>query len=313
MQYTTKCLIIGSGGAGCTAGIYTGRANLKPILICGEPGGQLATTNEVENYPGFENIKGGVLMEKMLQQAKKCGTTVITDVLNKVNLSTRPFIAESASHKYIADSIIITTGAQAKWLGLKSETEYKGFGVSACAVCDGNFYRNKIVAVVGGGNTAVTEAIYLSAIAKKVYLVHRNKNFKAENILLEKIKNINNLEIMIDYTVEEIIGNQDALGKFVSGIKLKHTITNQLIDVNVDGVFIAIGHKPCVDLFAGQLELTEHGYIKTNPVTHQTSVKGVFAGGDVQDEFHKQAIIACGSGCICALEVEKFLSKVATQ
>ena len=307
MEYKTKCLIIGSGGAGCTAGIYTARANLKPVLICGELGGQLATTSDVENYPGFENIKGGELMDKMLKQAEKCGATIVMDLLTKIDLSKRPFIATSGSNKYIADSVIIATGAKAKWLGLESEERYKGFGVSACAVCDGNFYRNKIVAVVGGGNTAITEAIYLSSIAKKVYLIHRSKNFKAEKVLLDKISNIENIEIIANSIVEEIIGDEDAIGKFVVGVKIKNINNEELKILNLDGVFIAIGHEPCTELFTGQIEFTGRGYIKTDPITKETSVRGVFACGDVQDELHKQAVVACGSGCVCALEVEKFL------
>ena len=307
MEYKTKCLIIGSGVAGCTAGIYTARANLKPVLICGEPGGQLAATSDVENFPGFETIKGGELTDKMRIQAEKCGTQVVMDLLTEVDLSKYPFVAKSNSNIYIANTIIIATGAKAKWLGLESEEKYKGCGVSACAVCDGNFYRNKIVAVIGGGNTAVTEAIYLSSIAKKVYLIHRSENFKAENVLLEKLCKTPNIEILTNYKTDEILGNEDAMGKFVNGIKLINTKDKSIKQVELDGVFIAIGHKPSVELFDGQLEMTEHGYIKTDAITKETSVKGVFACGDVQDEFHKQAVVACGSACVCALEVEKML------
>ena len=307
MNYSTKCLIIGSGVAGCTAGIYTARANLEPIIICGEPGGQLATTGDVENFPGFEKIKGFELTEKMRQQAEKCGANIVMDVITNINLSSKPFIAKSSSNVYTAETVIIATGAKAKWLGLESEQKYKGYGVSACAVCDGNFYRDKVVSVVGGGNTAVTEALYLSSIAKKVYLIHRNKNFKAEQVLIDKIFATKNIEILTDMVVDEILGGEDALGKFVTGINLKSVTDESVKKIDLDGVFIAIGHQPDTKLFEGQLEFTQRGYIKTDPVTKETSVKGVFACGDVQDEFHKQAVIACGTGCICALEVEKLL------
>ena len=308
MEYTTKCLIIGSGGAGCTAGIYTARAGLQPIMICGEPGGQLATTSDVENYPGFETISGQDLMDKMRMQAEKCGTKIITDWLTGVNLSKRPFIAKSSNNTYIADTIIIATGAKAKWLGLESEEKYKGYGVSACAVCDGNFYRNKVVAVVGGGNTAVTEALYLSKIAKKVYLIHRKNTFKAEQVLMEKLNNEEKIKIIPDSIVDDILGKEDALGKFVVGVKIKNTNDSETQIIDLDGVFVAIGHQPSTELFNQQLELTDRGYIKTNPITKETNVRGVFACGDVQDEYHKQAVVACGTGCICALEVEKFLT-----
>ena len=307
MNYNTKCLIIGSGVAGCTAGIYAARANLEPIIICGEPGGQLATTGDVENFPGFEKIKGFELTERMRQQAEKCGAKIIMDLITNVDLSSKPFVVKSDGNVYIAETLIIATGAKAKWLGLESEQEYRGHGVSACAVCDGNFYRDKIVAVVGGGNTAITEALYLSSIAKKVYLIHRNKNFKAEQVLLNKISETKNIEILTDMVVDKILGDEDALGKFVTGINLKNVINENIKKIELDGVFIAIGHKPDTKLFERQLELTQRGYIKTDPVTKETSVKGVFACGDVQDEFHKQAVVACGSGCVCALEVEKFL------
>jgi len=308
MEYKTKCLIIGSGVAGCTAGIYTGRANLNPIIICGEVGGQLATTSDVENYPGFLKINGVELTDKMLEQAKQCGANIIMDTIKQVDFSNRPFVAKSNSNTYIAETIIIATGAQAKWLGVKGEDVYKGYGVSACAVCDGNFYKDKIVAVVGGGNTAVTEALYLSTIAKKVYLIHRNNNFKAEKVLLEKLYKNEKIELKIPYSIDEILGDEDAIGKFVNAVNLKNTETNNLEKLELDGVFIAIGHKPCTDLFSGVLELNERGYIKTDHITKETNIKGIFACGDVQDEFHKQAIVACGTACVCALEVEKFLT-----
>jgi len=309
MEYKTKCLIIGSGVAGCTAGIYTARANLNPILICGEIGGQLATTSDVENFPGFELIKGSELTDKMRNQAEKCGAKIVMDLLTDIDFSKRPFVAKSGSNTYITDSIIIATGAQARWLGVKGENEYKGYGVSACAVCDGNFFRNKVVAVVGGGNSAITEAIYLSTIAKKVYLVHRNNNFKAEQVLIDKLNKIENIEKKIPYSIDEIFGEEDALGKFVNAVNLKNNETNEVEKLNLDGVFIAIGHQPSTKLFKDKINLNERGYIITDPITKQTSIEGVFACGDVQDEFHKQAVVACGTGCVCALEVERYLSK----
>ncbi len=308
MEHKTKCLIIGSGVAGCTAGIYTGRAGLEPIIICGEVGGQLATTNEVENFPGFENIKGGELTEKMRIQAEKCGAKTINDVITEVDVSKRPFVCKGNGNIYVADTIIVATGAKAKWLGVKGEEEYKGFGVSACAVCDGNFYKGKNVAVIGGGNTAVSEAIYLSKIAKSVVLIHRNSNFKAEKVLLKQLNEIENIQIKTPFTTEEILGDSDFMGKFVNGIKLKNNDTGEVEEIQLDGVFVAIGHKPCSDLFQGKLELNERGYIKTDAITKETSVKGIFACGDVQDEYHKQAIIACGTACVCALEVERLLA-----
>lgn len=310
MEYKTKCLIIGSGVAGCTAGIYTARASLEPVIVCGEIGGQLATTSDVENFPGFEIINGGELTEKMRKQAEKCGAKIVFDFLTDIDFSKRPFVAKSGSNTYIADSVIIATGAKAKWTGTKGESEYKGFGVSACAVCDGNFFRNKTVAVVGGGNSAITEAIYLSNIAKKVYLIHRNNNFKAEKVLIEKLKIIENIEMKIPYSMDEIVGDEDALGKFVNGVVLKNNQTNEVEKLPLDGVFVAIGHQPCTELFINAIELNERGYIKTNPITKQTNIEGVYACGDVQDEFHKQAVVACGSGCVCALEVEKYLSNL---
>ena len=311
MQYKTKCLILGSGGAGCTAGIYTARAGLKPILLCGTSlGGQLATTSDVENFPSYISINGGELMDKMREQAKHYGAEIIADSIKDVDFSKRPFILKSENNEYIADSVIIATGATAKWLGIKGENEYKGFGVSACATCDGFFYRNKIVSVIGGGNSAVSEAIYLSTLAKKVYLIYRGNQFKAEKVLIEKMQKIvdeGKIELVLDNEPQEIIGEEDALGKFVKGIVVKNKNTQEIKTIDTDGVFVAIGHSPATEIFKGQLELNERGYIITNPRTYQTSIEGVYACGDVQDENHKQAVVACGSGCVCALEVEKFL------
>ena len=311
MQYKTKCLILGSGGAGCTAGIYTARAGLKPILLCGTSlGGQLATTSDVENFPSYISINGGELMDKMREHAKHYGAEIIADSIKEVDFSQRPFIWKSENNEYIADSVIIATGATAKWLGIKGENEYKGFGVSACATCDGFFYRNKIVSVIGGGNSAVSEAIYLSTLAKKVYLIYRGNQFKAEKVLIEKMQKIvdeGKIELVLDNEPQEIIGEEDALGKFVKGIVVKNKNTQEIKTIDTDGVFVAIGHSPATDIFKGKLELNERGYIITNPRTYQTSIEGVYACGDVQDENHKQAVVACGSGCVCALEIEKFL------
>lgn len=307
--YTTKCLILGSGSAGCTAGIYTGRANLKPIILTGlELGGQLSTTPEVENYPGYDHISGFDLMEKMRQQAEKCGATLISDAITDLDVSKRPFVAKSASNEYIADTIIIATGAQAMWLGCKGEAEYKGFGVSACATCDGPFYKGRVVAVVGGGNTAITEALYLSTLAKKVYLIHRRDTFKAEQVLIDKLQKTENIELVVNSQIDEILGDEDAIGKFVNGINVKNNNGN-ITNIELDGVFVAIGHKPSTEIFKGKIDLTERGYIKTNPITKETSVKGIWSAGDVQNENYKQAIVAAGDGCVCALEVERFLGE----
>lgn len=309
MDYRTKCLIIGSGAAGCTAAIYTARANLKPILLCGSMlGGQLATTNDVENYPGFISINGGELMDKMREQAVHCGAEVIQDHLTSVDFSGRPFILKSGKNTYVADTVVIATGAQALWLGLKAEEEYRGFGVSACATCDGPFFRNKTVAVVGGGNSAITEALYLSTLAKKVHLIVRGDKIKCEKVLQDKLANNDKIETIFHSNVVDILGGEDALGKFVKGVLVKNSQTNEESKIAVDGVFVAIGHKPCTDLFKGQIDLDEKGYIITDPRTGSTSVEGVFAAGDVQDDVHKQCVVAAGMGCIVALEIEKLLN-----
>ena len=309
MDYRTKCLIIGSGAAGCTAAIYTARANLKPILLCGNMlGGQLATTNDVENYPGFISINGGELMDKMREQAVHCGAEVIQDHLTSVDFTERPFTLKSRKNTYIADTVVIATGAQALWLGLKAEEEYRGFGVSACATCDGPFFRNKTVAVVGGGNSAITEALYLSTLAKKVHLIVRGDKIKCEKVLQDKLANNDKIETIFHSNVVDILGGEDALGKFVKGVLVKNSQTNEESKIAVDGVFVAIGHKPCTDLFKGQIDLDERGYIITNPRTGATNVEGVFAAGDVQDDAHKQCVVAAGMGCIVALEIEKLLN-----
>ena len=309
MDYRTKCLIIGSGAAGCTAAIYTARANLKPILLCGNMlGGQLATTNDVENYPGFISINGGELMDKMREQAVHCGAEVIQDHLTSVDFSERPFTLKSGKNTYVADTVVIATGAQALWLGLKAEEEYRGFGVSACATCDGPFFRNKTVAVVGGGNSAITEALYLSTLAKRVHLIVRGDKIKCEKVLQDKLASNDKIETIFHSNVVDILGGEDALGKFVKGVLVKNSQTGEENKISVDGVFIAIGHKPCTDVFKGQIDLDEKGYIITDPRTGATSVEGVFAAGDVQDDAHKQCVVAAGMGCVVALEIEKLLN-----
>jgi thioredoxin reductase (NADPH) len=305
----TKVLIIGSGPAGCTAAIYAARANLQPILVHGiQPGGQLTITTDVENYPGFaEIIQGPWLMEQMHAQAKHVGTEMIQDHISKVDLSKRPFVCEGESGtRYIADTIIISTGAQAKWLGLESEMRYQGFGVSGCATCDGFFYKNRKVMVVGGGNTAVEEALYLTNHASKVYLIHRRDSLRAEKILQDRLFKHPKIEIIWDTALQEVLGTEEPLG--VTGARLLNIKTNQSTDLEVEGIFIAIGHTPNTKLFSGYLEMDSEGYIITKPGTTQTNIPGVFAAGDVQDKVYRQAITAAGTGCMAALEAERLLA-----
>ena len=307
--YHTKVLIIGSGPAGYTAAIYAARANLKPILVQGlEPGGQLTITTDVENYPGFSDvIQGPWLMEQMREQAEKVGTRLISDLIQKVDFTKKPFhcFADSGD-LFIGETVIICTGAQAKWLGLESEQEFMGFGVSACATCDGFFYRGKNVAVIGGGNTAVEEALYLTNHAQKVTLVHRRDTLKAEKILQDRLFANDKIEIVWNHTLSEIKGNKDPKG--VTSIKLKSTKNGDFQELNIDGVFIAIGHSPNTELFRGSVEMDEEGYILTAPDSSATNVSGVFAAGDVQDKIYRQAVTAAGTGCMSALEAEKFIS-----
>ena len=307
--YHTKVLIIGSGPAGYTAAIYAARANLKPILVQGlEPGGQLTITTDVENYPGFSDvIQGPWLMEQMREQAEKVGTRLISDLIQKVDFTKKPFhcLADSGD-LFIGETVIICTGAQAKWLGLESEQEFMGFGVSACATCDGFFYRGKNVAVIGGGNTAVEEALYLTNHAQKVTLVHRRDTLKAEKILQDRLFANDKIEIVWDHTLSEIKGNKDPKG--VTSIKLKSTKNGDFQELNIDGVFIAIGHSPNTELFRGSVEMDEEGYLLTAPDSSATNVSGVFAAGDVQDKIYRQAVTAAGTGCMSALEAEKFIS-----
>ena len=305
----TKVLIIGSGPAGYTAAVYSARAMLKPFMVSGmEPGGQLSTTTDVENYPGFaEVIQGPWLMEQMRDQAKAVGTEMIEDHISSVNLKSKPFEAiGDGGQKYTADSIIISTGAQARWLNLKSEEEYKGFGVSACATCDGFFFKQKEVAVVGGGNSAVEEAIFLTKFASKVKLIHRRDKLRAEKLLQTKLMNNKKIEIIWDTILEEVIGDKDPKG--VTGIKIKNIKTNKSSEIKLHGLFIAIGHDPATSLFKDQLDMDKEGYLITKPDSTVTNIPGVFAAGDVKDKIFRQAVTAAGMGCMAALEAEKFIS-----
>ena len=305
----TKVLILGSGPAGYTAAIYAARAMLKPILIHGsQPGGQLTTTTDVENYPGYSKvIQGPWLMEEMKGQAKAVGTEMIQDHISKVDLSKKPFkVFGDSGQVYTADSIIISTGAQARWLNLKSEQNFRGFGVSACATCDGFFFKDKEVAVVGGGNAAVEEAMFLTKFASKVKLIHRRNELRAEKMLQEKLKSNKKIEIIWDSVVEEVVGTNEP--KSVKGIKIKSTKNNSIKELKVDGLFIAIGHDPATSLFKNQLKMDKEGYLITKPDSTETNVPGVFAAGDVKDKIFRQAVTAAGMGCMSALEAEKYLS-----
>jgi len=305
----TKVLILGSGPAGYTAAIYAARAMLKPILVHGsQPGGQLTTTTDVENYPGYSKvIQGPWLMDEMKGQAEAVGTEMIQDHISKVDLSKKPFTATGDSGQiYTADSFIISTGAQARWLNLKSEQKFRGFGVSACATCDGFFFKEQVVAVVGGGNAAVEEAIFLTKFASKVKLIHRRNELRAEKLLQEKLKANKKIEIIWDSAVEEVLGTSDPKG--VNGIKIKNLKTNDITELKVDGLFIAIGHDPATSLFKNQLNMDKEGYLITKPDSTETNISGVFAAGDVKDKIFRQAVTAAGMGCMSALEAEKFLS-----
>ena len=305
----TKVLIIGSGPAGYTAAVYAARAMLKPIMVLGiEPGGQLTTTTDVENYPGFAKvIQGPWLMEQMRDQAKAVGTEMIEDHISSVNLKSKPFEAVGdGGQKYTADSIIISTGAQAKWLDIESEQKFRGFGVSACATCDGFFFKDKIVAVVGGGNAAVEEAMFLTKFASKVHLIHRRDSLRAEKLLQKKLMENKKIEIIWDSVVEEVIGDESP--KNVKGLKIKNVKTNDIKELKIDGLFVAIGHDPATELFKDQLNMDKEGYLLTKPDSTETNIPGVFAAGDVKDKIFRQAVTAAGMGCMSALEVEKYLS-----
>lgn len=306
----TRCLIIGSGPAGYTAAIYAARALLKPVLIAGiQPGGQLTITTDVENYPGFADvIQGPWLMDQMRAQAEHVGTELVNDIVTSVDLSKRPFMVKTDSGQdWVAETIIIATGAQAKWLGLDSESKFQGFGVSACATCDGFFYRNKEVVVVGGGNTAVEEALFLTSFASKVTLVHRKDELRAEKILQERLLAHPKIEVVWDSVIDEVTGQTDPMG--VTGVRLKNVKTGATTDLACDGVFIAIGHAPSSELFAGQLETGPGGYLKVKPGTASTAIKGVYAAGDVTDDVYRQAVTAAGMGCMAALEAVRFLAE----
>ncbi|MFQ5533956.1 MAG: thioredoxin-disulfide reductase [Sphingomonadales bacterium] len=308
-RHSTKVLIIGSGPAGYTAAIYAARAGHDPIVVQGtEPGGQLTITTEVENFPGFaEAVQGPWLMEQMQEQARNVGTRIIADTIVSVDLAQRPFVAIGDSgDEYVGDTVVICTGAQARWLGLESEQKFQGFGVSACATCDGFFYRGKEVTVVGGGNTAVEEAIFLTNFATKVTLVHRRDELRAEKILQKRLFANDKIEVVWDSAVDEILGDEDPLG--VTGVRLRNLKTGQLSERAAHGVFIAIGHDPATKLFAGQLNMDDEGYIITAPDSTATNIPGVYAAGDVKDKVYRQAVTAAGMGCMAALEAEQYLA-----
>ncbi|GGE86483.1 thioredoxin-disulfide reductase [Stappia taiwanensis] len=309
-QQHHKLLIVGSGPAGYTAAVYAARAMLTPALVTGiQPGGQLTITTEVENYPGFADpIQGPWLMEEMRKQAENVGTQMIYDTILSADLSTRPFtLTGDSGTVYTADALVIATGAQAKWLGLPTEEEFMGAGVSACATCDGFFYRGKEVIVVGGGNTAVEEALYLANLASKVTIVHRRDSFRAEKILQDRLARNDKIEVIWDSTVEEVLGG--GTPKAVTGARLKNVKTGETRDVPADGFFVAIGHAPATELFKEQLKMTPTGYIWTAADSTVTSIPGVFAAGDVTDEIYRQAVTAAGMGCMAALEAERFLAE----
>ncbi len=304
-------LIIGAGPAGYTAAIYAARANLAPVMVAGlQPGGQLTITTDVENYPGFaETIQGPWLMEQMEKQAVHVGTEVMYDIITRVDFSARPLRAWSdGGVEFAADAVVIATGAQARWLGLDSEKIYQGAGVSACATCDGFFYRGKAVAVVGGGNTAVEEALYLTHHASHVTLVHRRDSFRAEKILQDRLFANPKITVIWDHAVDEILGG--GTPAVVTGARLRHVKTGAAQEISVDGVFIAIGHSPATGVFGGQVATDAEGFIITRPGSTETSVPGVFAAGDVQDKIFRQAVTAAGTGCMAALEAEKYLAQL---
>ncbi len=311
----TRVLIIGSGPAGYTAAIYAARANLKPLMVMGlQPGGQLTITTDVENYPGFADvIQGPWLMDQMKAQAEHVGTEILFDIITSVDLSRRPFAAVGDSGTtYTADSVIICTGAQARWLGLPSEERFRGFGVSACATCDGFFFRGKAVAVVGGGNTAVEEALYLTNHAAKVTLIHRRNRLRAEKILQDRLFANPKVDVIWNSVVEDVLGTEGP-PPGLTGLRLRDTGSGASRELAVDGLFIAIGHDPATALFKGQLDLDAEGYVITAPDSTATSIPGVFAAGDVKDRVFRQAVTAAGMGCMAALEAEKFLAGHAEQ
>lgn len=307
----SNMLIIGSGPAGYTAAIYAARASLKPTIVTGmQAGGQLTITTDVENYPGFaEAVQGPELMEAMRQQAENVGTDIIYDMITEVDLTATPKRAVGDSGTvYTADTIVIATGAQAKWLGLPSEEKFNGYGVSACATCDGFFYRGKEVIVIGGGNTAVEEALYLSNICSKVTLIHRRDEFRAEKILQERLFKTENIEVKWDTVLDEVLGTEEPLG--VTGARLKNVKSGNTEEVDVHGIFVAIGHKPSTELFKDQLPMDDEGYLIKKTDSTQTDIPGVYAAGDVTDKVYRQAVTAAGMGCMAALEAEKYIAEM---
>jgi thioredoxin reductase (NADPH) len=307
--YHDKVLIIGSGPAGYTAAIYAARANLKPRLVSGlEPGGQLTITTDVENYPGFADvIQGPWLMEQMKLQAEHVGTQMTNDVIVEVDLSRRPFFAKGDSGDiYLADVVIVATGAQARWLGLPSEQKFRGFGVSACATCDGFFFRGKEVVIVGGGNSAVTEALYLTNHATKVTIIHRRDHFRAEKVLQDRLLSHPKIKVIWDSVVDEVIGKAEP--PTVTGVKVRNVKTGAVSELKTDGFFVAIGHTPATQIFKGQVKMDAEGYIVTKPDSTETNIPGVFAAGDVKDKIFRQAVTAAGLGCMAALEAEKYVA-----
>ena len=309
-EHVARVLIIGSGPAGYTAAIYAARAGLEPLLVQGlAPGGQLTITTDVENYPGFADvIQGPWLMEQMFEQAQKVGCRMVYDIISEVDFSKRPFVCVGDSgDRFVADAVIIATGAEAKWLGLESEKKFQGFGVSACATCDGFFFREKEVLVVGGGNTAVEEALYLTNHASKVTVVHRRDQFRAEKILQDRLFRNAKIEVVWDTVLDEVKGEEDPLG--VTGVALRNVKTGAIVEKALDGVFVAIGHRPNTDIFKGQIDMDGEGYITPLDASTRTNVPGVFAAGDVRDKIYRQAVTAAGMGCMAALDAEAWLAE----
>ncbi len=305
----TKVLILGSGPAGLTAAIYSARANLSPIVVAGmQPGGQMTITTDVENYPGFPDvIQGPWLMEQMQKQAEHVGARMVSDTIVKLDLTKRPFtLVGDSGDTYTADTLIISTGASARWLGLESEKKYQGFGVSACATCDGFFFRGKEVVVIGGGNTAVEEALYLTNHATKVTLIHRRDSLRAEKILQKRMFEHPKIQVIWDSVVDEVLGKDAPPG--VVGVRVRNLKTGAVQELKADGMFVAIGHTPNTDLFKGVLDMDENNYLVTQPDSTRTNIPGVFAAGDVQDHVYRQAVTAAGTGCMAALEADRFLA-----